>query len=135
MICLLHSIRDRAKKEKSPRSVGALGVKFFVLNDFEQKLLEKNSTADFIEKKSKKFSTADFIEKKSKKFSTADFIEKNSKKNSTADSLKKNFVTIYRIFQEVKKKCQISRKFRSLNFSHPPQNLSHNGWGNTQKTF
>ena len=41
VICLLHSIRDRAKKEKSPRSVGALGAKFFVFNDFEQKILEK----------------------------------------------------------------------------------------------
>ena len=51
MICLLHSIRDRAKKEKSPRSVVASGVKFFVFNDFEQKYLKKNSTADFIEEK------------------------------------------------------------------------------------
>ena len=66
MICLLHSIRDRANKEKSPRSVGASGVKFLVFNDFEQKL-EKNSTADFIEKQSKKFCTADVIEKKIEK--------------------------------------------------------------------
>ena len=74
-----------------------------------------------VKKKSKKISTADFIEKKSKKISNADFIEKNSKKNSTPDSLKKNFVTIYRIFQEVKKKCQIFSKFVWSNLPHSPQ--------------
>ena len=90
MICLLHSIRDRAKKEKLPRSVGASGVKFFVFNDFEQKILEKNSTAKFIETNSKFICTVDVIEKKSKKISTADFIEKNRKKFPLLISLKKN---------------------------------------------
>jgi hypothetical protein len=68
MICLLHSIRDRAKKEKSPRSVGASGVKCFVFNDFEQKLLEKNSTADFNEKNRKHFPLLISLKKNRKKF-------------------------------------------------------------------
>ena len=113
MICLLYSIRDKAKKEKSPRSVGASGGKFFclqwfwtkntrkkipLLNSlkkfekhlhcwFHWKKIKKNFRCWFHWKKSKKISTADFIEKKSKNFSTADFIEKKSKKISTADFL------------------------------------------------
>ena len=128
-------------------SVGASGVTFFVFNDFEQKLLEKNSTADFIEKKSKKFSIANFIEKNRKKFPLLISLKKNRKKFpllislkknrknfSTAEfigkqfplliSLKNNFVPIYGIFQEVKKKCQISRKFVSLSFLHPTNSFA-----------
>ena len=106
-------------KERKITKVGwGIGGKIFVFNDFEQKLLEKNSSANFNEKKLKKFSTADFI-------------EKNLKKNSTADFIEKTFVTFYRIFQEVKKKCQILGKFMVVGLPPPPppstQNLSHNG--------
>ena len=130
MICLLHLIRDKAKREKSPRSVGASGVKFFVFNDFEQKLLEKIPLLISLKKIEKIFhcwfhwtkfdlqfdppTTADFIEK----FCTADFIEKNSKKNSTADSLKKKICAILPHISRRKKKCQILSKFGRSVFSH-----------------
>ena len=113
--CLLHSIRDRAKKEKSPRSVGASGVKCFVFNNFEQKLLkkifhswihwkkfekhlhwwfhwtkiEKNFHWWFHWKKIEKNFHCWFHWKKSKKISTADVIEKIRKKFPLLISLKK----------------------------------------------
>ena len=108
---------------------------------FHWKKSKKNSTADFIEKKSKKNSTADFIEKNFhcwfhwKQFSLLISLKKIRKKILLMISLQKIFVKFYHIFQDVKKKGQISRKLRWLNFDHPPQNLSHTGWGYTQKTF
>ena len=117
MICLLHSIRDRAKKEKSPRSVGASGVKCFVLNDFEQKLLEKNSTAGFIQKNRKNFPLLISL-KKIEKIVHCWFHWKKIEKFPLLISFKKKFVTFYRIFQEVKKSVKFSVNL-GLNFSHP----------------
>ena len=159
MICLLHSIRNRTKKGKSPRSVGASGVKCFFFNDFEQKLLqkklpllnslkkirktfalmislkkleknfhcwiywkkfEKNFHCWFHWKKIEKIFHCWFHWKKNwKNFPLMISLKKNRKKFPLLISLKNKFVTFYRIFQEVKKKCQILSKFVSSNLPHP----------------
>jgi hypothetical protein len=112
VICLLHLIRDTAKKEKSPRPVGASGVKFLSSMILNTNYLKKIPLLISLKKNRKNFPLLISLKKQSKNISTADFIEKNSKKNSTADFIEKKICDILPHISGGKKKSQILSKFR-----------------------
>ena len=146
MICLLHSIRDRAKKEKSPRSVGASGIRFFVFNDFEKKILEKkfhwwfhwkqikkNFHFWFHWKKIEKNFHCWFHWKKIEKFFHCWFHWKKFEKKFYCWFIEKKFCVILPHISRRKKKGQISRKFVVVEFLPPPHKIFRIMVGETLK--